>query len=257
MGFLLTPTCPACMLDLCSNVAVPVTLTYISDAGPLLITTASRAAESPPLPADFSVVSGALMLEASGLKSGPLPCDGCVARLTIPLSEAASAAYSYSCAHVVAGQAYLDAAVVTAGTARNTAADSGSVVDCSVTQAGTYVVGRVLRAVEAPAQGVSGADAAAEDAQQAVPGGVPAVVGGVVGGVVGAVLVATVALVVVQRRCAHFQPAVFLIQCSSHRHSACTMQVCSSQCLPASLVLLHVQASECCGPPPGPPSTRQ
>lgn len=141
------------------------------------------------------------MLEAGGLKSGPLPCDGCVARLTIPLTEAASTAYSYSCAHVVAGQAYLDAAVLTAGTARSTAADSGSVVDCSVTQAGTYVVGRVLRAVEAPAQGVPGSDAAVvQDARQAVPGGVPALVGGVVGGTVGAVLIAAVALVVVKRR---------------------------------------------------------
>jgi hypothetical protein len=141
------------------------------------------------------------VLEASGLKSGPLPCDGCVARLTIPLSEAASTAYSYSCAHVVAGQPYLDAAVVTAGTARSTAADAGSVVDCSVTQAGTYVVGRVLRAVEAPAQGVPGSDGTAEQAaSQSVPGGVPAVVGGVGGGVVGAVLVAAVGLVVVKRR---------------------------------------------------------
>lgn len=187
----------------CSDVVVPVTLTFLSDAAPLLSATASRAAGSPSLPTGFSVVSGALMFEASGTRSGPLPCDGCVARLTIPVAETASTAYNYMCAHVVAGQAYLDAAVVTAGTARTTAADSGSVVECSVSQAGTYIVGKVLRPVETPSQGVPATDPAAAAKKQGVPGGVPALVGGIVGGVVGAVLIAAVALVVVKRRCEH------------------------------------------------------
>lgn len=141
------------------------------------------------------------MLQASGLQTGPLPCDSCVAHLTIPLSDAASADYNYMCAHVVAGQAYLDATIVAAGTVRSAAADSGSVVECSVSQTGTYVVGRVLRPVETPAQGVPTTEATTNSARQGLaPEGVPAVVGGVVGGVVGAVLVAAVALVIINRR---------------------------------------------------------
>lgn len=94
----------------------------------------------------------------------------------------------------------MDAAVVSAGTARTTPADSASVVECSVNQAGTYVVGKVLRAVAAPAGGVPTTEQQPAAATQGPPGGVPAIVGGVVGGVVGAVLIAAVALVVIKRR---------------------------------------------------------
>jgi hypothetical protein len=188
------------LLFACSDVVVPVTLTYLSDPSPLLTSTASRATGSFPLPTGFSVVSGALMLQASGLKTGALPCSDCAARLTIPLSEAANPAYNYMCAHVVDGQAYLDAAVVSAGTARTTPTDSASVVECSVNQAGSYIVGKVLRPVEAPAQGVPVVEQPTDTTKQGLPGGVPAMIGGIVGGVVGAVLIAAVALVVVKRR---------------------------------------------------------
>jgi hypothetical protein len=182
-------------------VVVPVSLTWLSDAAPLLSNTASRASGSTPLPSDFAVASGALMLQASGLQTGPLPCDGCVARLTIPLSDAASADYNYMCAHVVSGQAYVDATIVAAGTVRSAAADSGSVVECSVSQAGTYIVGRVLRPAETPDQGVPTPEATVAPARQGLaPEGVPAVVGGVVGGVLGAAVVAAVALVIIKRR---------------------------------------------------------
>lgn len=189
----------------CSDVAVPVTLTYLPDASAILSSAASRAAGAAPLPADFTVVSGALMVQAAGLNTGALPCDGCVARLTIPLSEPASPLYSYVCAYATDGQLYTDTAVVaSSGGARSTAADDGSVAECSVNSAGTYLIGRVLKPAAAgdPAQGmpVQGGASGADAAQQGTGKGVPAIVGGVVGGVMGAVLVAAVALYVIKRR---------------------------------------------------------
>lgn len=183
-----------------------VTLTYLPDASPLLSSTATRAADAAPLPAGFTVVSGALLIEASGLSTGALPCDSCVARLTVPITESASSSYSYLCAHVVTGQVYLDAAVVTPGTA------SGAVVECSISQAGSYVVGRVLAPSLDPALGVPITDNTGTSGQRAAAG-VPAIVGGVVGGVVGAVVVAAAALFVVKRRCALSQQVVGCLFC--------------------------------------------
>lgn len=185
-----------------SDVPVPVTLTYLSDASPLLSSTAPRSAGAAALPADFTVVSGALKLQVAGTSTGPLPCDACVARLTLPISGTPTDTYSYLCAHVVGGQPYFDAAVVAAGSASST--PSGGVVECSVSQAGTYVVARVLRATSgAPQQGSTEQQASTTAGNQGAAAGavnVPAIVGGVVGGVVGAVLVAAVALFVIKRR---------------------------------------------------------
>lgn len=181
---------------------VPVTLTYVSDSSPLLSSTASRAAGATALPADFTVVSGALIIQASGSSTGALPCDSCVARLTIPISEAASSKYSYVCAHVISGQVYLDAAVVSSAGVRASTPGSGPVVECSVNQAGTYLVGRVLAPAQpgSPSQGVSTPGDQGQAGQQAAGANVPAIVGGVVGGVMGAVLLAGVAVVVMKRR---------------------------------------------------------
>lgn len=152
------------------------------------------------MPDGFTVVSGALLLQAGGRSTGPLPCDSCSARLTIPISKTPSAAYDYICARVVDGQVYVDPAGISAGTARTATADSGAVVECSVNTAGSYVVGRALRAPTGPAQGVPGADTTGTAAKQPGSASVPSIVGGVVGGVVGAAVVAAGALFVAKRR---------------------------------------------------------
>lgn len=179
---------------------VPVALTYLSDATPLLSASATRAAGAVQLPADFTFVSGALRLQVAGSTSGPLPCDGCAAQLTVPLSEQASSKYSYMCAHVVNGQAYLDTAVTVPGSARTLG--GSSVLDCSVSQPGTYVAGRTLRPSSGLLQGAPEAQSGTQSGQQQGKAGlnVPAVVGGVVGGVAGAALVAGVALILMKRR---------------------------------------------------------
>lgn len=183
--------------------AVPLTVTFFSDPQPLLSPAASRAADAAALPADFAVVSGALLLSVGGSSAGPLPCDGCVARLTLPISEAArTTTYSYVCAQLVGGQAYLGAAVAP-GATRTVAADGGSVLDCSISRAGTFVVGRTLR----PASGAEGgaAEVPAEEQARAgkqarEAGGAPAIIGGVVGGVAGAALLAGIGLLLLKQR---------------------------------------------------------
>ncbi|KAF8061401.1 hypothetical protein HT031_004492 [Scenedesmus sp. PABB004] len=98
-------------------------------------------------PADFTVVSGALTIDAGGAAPGaPLPCGaGCTATVAIPIWEDADPAMWYNCSRVVDGALTLDPADATSrGAAASGTAPAVPTVTCVVSRAGTYLVGKTL-----------------------------------------------------------------------------------------------------------------
>lgn len=191
-----------------------MTLTYIADSQALLSATAPRTLGAAALPAGFTVVSTAFIVSVGGSSTGPLPCSaGCAALVTVPLSEVAQlqSNYDYTCASLVDGQAYLDPAVATAAAPQNTSGTTQTLVNCTVTQAGTYLVARTPKAAAsstpqqaAPQQAVPAAmgsdEATAAISQHGSNSNVPAIVGGVVGSIAGAAVIAGVVLLVVKMK---------------------------------------------------------
>lgn len=133
----------------CSDVTVPVRITYLPDASLLVQPTATatrKLAAAATLPADFAFVSGAVTVEPAGSDaSGALPCDGCTATITIPIWEEQQKDTLYYCTQVVDGALVLDPVVASSGsvTASQTT-PSAPTVACTVNKAGAYLVGKAL-----------------------------------------------------------------------------------------------------------------
>ncbi|KAF6251912.1 hypothetical protein COO60DRAFT_1674268 [Scenedesmus sp. NREL 46B-D3] len=131
----------------CSDVVVPVRVSYTPDATALLkpAATGRKLAAATAVPGDFSVVSGAVTVEAPGAAAGALPCDGCTATVTIPIWEEKQADTLYHCAQIVDGVAVIDAAVVTAmDVTMSETSPAVPIVSCVVKAAGSYLVGKAL-----------------------------------------------------------------------------------------------------------------
>lgn len=138
---------------LCTNVAVPVRLTYLADASMLMADTDSadtavappasrRRLASHPGSTDFQVVSGAVMLQVDDASntSTAFPCSGgCSASVTIPIWERAASGMLYDCARLEDGLP-----VVEDDAAQGVVVGSDGVpaVTCVVNRAGTYLVGK-------------------------------------------------------------------------------------------------------------------
>jgi hypothetical protein len=133
----------------CSDVVVPVRVTYTSDATPLLKPAAPGAwrklAAAEAVPADFAIISGAVTVESPGAAAGALPCDGCTATVTIPIWEERQADMLYHCAQIVDGATVIDTAVATASDVTTSSTTPAvPTVSCAVKQAGSYLVGKSL-----------------------------------------------------------------------------------------------------------------
>jgi hypothetical protein len=131
----------------CSDVIVPVRMTYTPDASALLKPAASgrKLAAAEAVPADFAIVSGAVTVEAPGAAAGALPCDGCTATVTIPIWEEKQTDMLYHCAQIVDGATVIDAAVVTASdVTMSETSPAVPTVSCAVKAAGSFLVGKAL-----------------------------------------------------------------------------------------------------------------
>jgi hypothetical protein len=129
----------------CSDVVVPVRVTYTPDATALLkpAATGRKLAAAEAVPADFSIVSGAVNVEAPGAAAGALPCDGCTATVTIPIWEEKQAHMLYHCAQIVDGATVIDTAMATASDVEmSSTSPAVPTVSCAVNQAGSYLVGK-------------------------------------------------------------------------------------------------------------------
>jgi hypothetical protein len=131
----------------CSDVVVPVRVTYTPDAAPLLkpAATGRKLAAAEAVPEDFAIVSGAVTVEALGAAAGALPCDGCTATVTIPIWEEKQADMLYHCAQIVDGATVINAAVVTASdVTMSETSPAVPTVSCAVKAAGSFLVGKAL-----------------------------------------------------------------------------------------------------------------
>jgi hypothetical protein len=131
----------------CSDVVVPVRMTYTPDASALIkpAATGRKLAAADAVPEGFEIVSGAVTVEAPGAAAGALPCDDCTATVTIPIWEEKQVDMLYHCAQIVDGATVIDAAVVTASdVTMSETSPAVPTVSCAVKAAGSFLVGKAL-----------------------------------------------------------------------------------------------------------------
>lgn len=128
----------------CPDVVVPVRLTYLPDAAPLIKTPAPAAVPaSRKLQAvgERTIVSGAATVEVDGDSKSALPCDSCTGSVSIPIWEHKEEWMLYDCGKIEDGAVNWGVGAVSGGV-EQVGTPAVPTVTCTVGSAGSYIIGK-------------------------------------------------------------------------------------------------------------------